>query len=143
MKALSIRQPWAWLIATGRKDIENRIWKTNYRGKFLIHAGKSFDWNFFYWVEDNKFNNNAVMAANAVVTHFGIEFGISRNASKITKAKDEFGAIIGQAELVYCFKNCKSIWAENEFWHWKISNPVTVAPIPHKGQLGLFEVENE
>jgi hypothetical protein len=38
VKALSIRQPWAWLIANGHKDIENRSWNTNYRGAFLIHA---------------------------------------------------------------------------------------------------------
>lgn len=38
MKALSIRQPWAWLILHGGKDIENRSWNTNFRGRFLIHA---------------------------------------------------------------------------------------------------------
>ncbi|HGW4085453.1 TPA: ASCH domain-containing protein [Klebsiella michiganensis] len=38
MKALSIRQPWAWLIANGYKDIENRNWDTKYRGQVLIHA---------------------------------------------------------------------------------------------------------
>ncbi len=41
MKALSIRQPWAWLVANGHKDIENRDWATNFRGRFLIHAAKS------------------------------------------------------------------------------------------------------
>ena len=43
MRALSIRQPWAWLIAEAVKDIENRRWATTYRGVFLIHAGKQFD----------------------------------------------------------------------------------------------------
>lgn len=38
MKALSIRQPWAWLIVNGHKDIENRSWPTRFRGKFLVHA---------------------------------------------------------------------------------------------------------
>lgn len=38
MKILSIRQPWAYLIANGGKDIENRTWRTKYRGPFLIHA---------------------------------------------------------------------------------------------------------
>lgn len=40
MKALSILQPWAWLIANGHKDIENRVWSTRFRGRFLVHAGK-------------------------------------------------------------------------------------------------------
>jgi hypothetical protein len=40
MRALSIRQPWAWLIVNGGKDIENRGWNTSFRGQFLIHAAK-------------------------------------------------------------------------------------------------------
>jgi hypothetical protein len=36
MKAISIRQPWASLIATGRKTIETRKWRTEYRGDILI-----------------------------------------------------------------------------------------------------------
>ena len=39
MKALTIQQPWAGLIACGAKRIENRTWKTNYRGPLAIHAG--------------------------------------------------------------------------------------------------------
>ena len=42
MKALSIRQPWAWLIANGHKKVENRNWKfePRQRGRFAIHAAK-------------------------------------------------------------------------------------------------------
>lgn len=40
MKAISIRQPFAWLIVNGYKDIENRSWDTKYRGLVLIHASK-------------------------------------------------------------------------------------------------------
>lgn len=39
MRALSIKQPWAGLIAAGYKNIENRSWATSFRGRFLIHAG--------------------------------------------------------------------------------------------------------
>ena len=39
--ALSIRQPWAWLIVHGFKDIENRDWPTNFRGRLLVHAGQT------------------------------------------------------------------------------------------------------
>ena len=38
--ALSIRQPWAWLIVHAGKDIENRNWSSKFRGRFLIHAAK-------------------------------------------------------------------------------------------------------
>jgi len=40
MKALTIRQPWASLVATGVKTIETRSWSTKYRGPLAIHAGK-------------------------------------------------------------------------------------------------------
>jgi activating signal cointegrator 1 len=42
--AITISQPWARLIANGDKRIENRIWKTDYRGPIAIHAGKGTQW---------------------------------------------------------------------------------------------------
>ena len=41
MKALSVRQPWANLIASGAKTIETRLWATPYRGPLLIVSSKS------------------------------------------------------------------------------------------------------
>lgn len=41
MKALTIKEPWATLIINEYKIYEFRSWKTNYRGKILIHAGKT------------------------------------------------------------------------------------------------------
>ena len=42
MKALSLTQPWATLVASGRKQVETRSWTTSYRGPLLIHAAKGF-----------------------------------------------------------------------------------------------------
>ena len=39
MKALTVSQPFASMIADGEKRVENRIWSTNYRGPLAIHAG--------------------------------------------------------------------------------------------------------
>jgi hypothetical protein len=39
--ALSVRQPWGWLIVNGVKDMENRSWCTHHRGPLLIHASLS------------------------------------------------------------------------------------------------------
>jgi len=41
MKALTLKEPWATLVVNGYKTYEFRSWKTNYRGKILIHAGMS------------------------------------------------------------------------------------------------------
>ncbi|EGQ13669.1 ASCH domain-containing protein [Prevotella pallens] len=41
MKTLSVRQPWASLLVSGLKDIENRTWAPNYKGRILIHASST------------------------------------------------------------------------------------------------------
>jgi hypothetical protein len=41
VKALSVRQPWAWAIIYALEDIENRGWPIHYRGDILIHAAKT------------------------------------------------------------------------------------------------------
>lgn len=41
MKGLTISQPYASLIASGQKWVENRTWGTSYRGWLAIHAGKT------------------------------------------------------------------------------------------------------
>jgi hypothetical protein len=43
VKILSIRQPWAYLIVNGSKNIENRSWPTKYRGPLLVHASLNID----------------------------------------------------------------------------------------------------
>ena len=53
MKALTIIQPWATLIASGHKMNETRSWKTNYRGEVLIHAGKNpKDYTSGFYIDD-------------------------------------------------------------------------------------------
>lgn len=42
MKALSLTQPWATLVAIGAKRYETRSWRTKYRGEIAIHASKGF-----------------------------------------------------------------------------------------------------
>ena len=50
-KALSINQPWAWLIVNGYKGVENRDWNTSYRGEFLVHAGKRIDHDAYDFIQ--------------------------------------------------------------------------------------------
>lgn len=42
MKAISLTQPWASLLAAGQKRVETRSWQTSYRGRLAIHASKGF-----------------------------------------------------------------------------------------------------
>lgn len=41
-RVLSVWQPFAWAIASGRKKVDNRKWRTAYRGVVYIHAGRTF-----------------------------------------------------------------------------------------------------
>lgn len=43
MKTITLKRPWATLVNEGIKKYEFRSWKTNYRGKILIHAGSGID----------------------------------------------------------------------------------------------------
>lgn len=43
MRVITLKQPWATLVAEGLKKYEFRSWKYNYRGEILIHAGKGID----------------------------------------------------------------------------------------------------
>jgi hypothetical protein len=43
VKALTVKNPWAYLICSGAKDIENRSWRTSFRGRVLIHAAAALD----------------------------------------------------------------------------------------------------
>jgi hypothetical protein len=49
MKCLSVAQPWAWAIIFGGKWIENRNWKTDYRGRLAVHASRNRNFGGFAW----------------------------------------------------------------------------------------------
>ena len=113
MKCLSIRQPWACLVM-GPKDVENRSWKTDYRGPLLIHAGLKYD-------------------PQGLSRQYIYEHGLF--AGRLIK-----GAIIGRVTLVDCVKGHPSKWAAPDCWNWILADPWLIKPIPYKGRLGLFDV---
>jgi hypothetical protein len=132
IKTLSIKQPWAFLIVAGYKDIENRTWQTAYRGRFAIHASGKFDYNFFEICNDRK-------ACEAVRDHFGL----IENSRKITKNKHELGAIIGTVELADIKESSDSEWYYSGNFAWILKNPKPfVNVIPNvKGKLNLWTFE--
>lgn len=116
--ALSIRQPWAWLIANGWKDIENRDWPTRFRGRFWIHAGKGMT------VEE--YEDCADMAEHCIIP--------------VTLPPFELlwrGGIVGTAELVDCVEDHPSYWFCGRYG-FVIRNAATTKFMPCKGALGFF-----
>lgn len=128
MKAITIKQPWASLIATGLKDIENRSWKTNYRGRVLIHAAAS------PVKERLAALNNKQLFDLMQRENWETEFENLPN-----------GAIVGSVEIVDCVQNHPSKWAQEGFWHWVLANPVLFPePITGvKGKLSFWEYDGD
>ena len=123
MKALSLKQPWAWALFAG-KDIENRSWSTSFRGKFLVHASKSWDEDGYCWLRSH--------------VHLLHSTGIFILPDK---SEFEMGGIVGVAELVDCVVSSDSPWFEDRYG-FVIENAKPLSFTPCKGRLNFFEVEN-
>ena len=129
MKAITIKQPWASLIVAGLKGIENRTWKTNYRGRVLIHAAAKP-------VKEGWSALNEMQLAR-VYSYKGKLYG---NNEELPSS-----AIIGSVEIVDCVQNHPSIWAERGVWNWVLANPVMFdEPITGvKGKLSFWDYDGE
>lgn len=138
MKAITVIQPWATLLATGKKRIETRSWKTNYRGEILIHAGKK--------------DMTDIMRQTIMEARYMEQAGVF-DEKQIT------GAIIGKANLVKCLQINEKIrdilreqypaeYAFGDFtpgrYAWVMEDPVLFdAPIPASGKQGLWNWEGD
>jgi hypothetical protein len=116
MKVIVIRQPWAWLIVHGFKNIENRSWNTRYRGTLLIQASATLP---------TKRNLE--------------EFRLFARERGVELPEDfELGGIVGMAQLEDCVIRSRSKWFEGPVG-WVLSKPRRLQFIPLKGRLGLFD----
>jgi hypothetical protein len=135
MKAITILQPWASLIACGAKQIETRSWKTSYRGPLAIHAAKAIpNINLFTpKVEKALWNQNT-----------------------------PFGKVIAIAELIDCQEMTmdkivlwRDVYGKDEIifgdftpgrYAWILSNIQAIKPVPAKGMQRIWnwagDIEN-
>ena len=129
MKALTLTQPWASLVALGFKRVETRSWATRYRGPLAIHAAKGFP----AWAR---------------------QFAEEERAIGRLPARLPFGAVICTVELIGCCP-AQDVALEvsglerhlGDFtwgrWAWLFepeSLRVLEEPIAAKGSLGLWEM---
>jgi hypothetical protein len=119
MKAISIRQPWAYLVAAGIKDVESRSRPTDYRGPLLIIAVKKTPAPEDLW-------DAAQLCKRQGVTLPSIF---------------EIGGIVGLAELVDCVTKSSSPWFNEGYYGHLLRQARPVPFIPYRGQLGLYDVE--
>lgn len=129
MKCISVRQPWAWLIIHGGKDIENRDWTTNMRGRVLVHASKGVS------TED-------IESATSIVADMP---DVDRLLAGIRSAcldAGQRGGIIGSVEIVDCVLSSPSPWFFGRFG-FVLRAPIALPFRPFKGALGFFDVPEE
>ena len=125
MKALTIKQPWASLIVNKYKRYEFRSWKTNYRGKILIHAGISTDKDAVKrFSEYNLDLINGAIIGEAELT----------NCIQVDDTFEE--KVLKENPFVYKRGNYSRKFA------WKLENIIKYdKPIPVKGKLGLWNYD--
>ncbi len=128
--ALSIKQPWAWLICKGYKDIENRDWKAPvkyYGERIYIHASLSkseMTGDILGWIVERL--------------NYGQKEALF---SGMREGKVSLGFIIGEATLKYCVDSSASKWFVGKYG-FVFADPVLYdKSIGCRGQLGFFKPE--
>jgi len=120
LKALSIKQPWAWLIMNGYKDIENRNNLKNFTGEFLIHAS----------LKPHKFDlTNPTTSENLAINHI-----LHENIDPM------YGGIIGYATITGFVEKSDSPWFIGKYG-LLIRDPKPLPFTPCKGKLSFFTPE--
>jgi hypothetical protein len=153
MKALSLTQPWATLVANGSKRIETRSWSTSYRGLIAIHASKGFPGYARECCYSRVFQG-------ALRINEGGQFYVSDLIKSLP-----LGSIIATANLVDCvttnypmsfsfdgtrmrpLSNSPEFafgdYSANRFMWFLEGVRKLPAPVPCKGALSLWEVPQE
>jgi|SRR5579862_1472300 len=113
MRCLSLRQPWASMVVSGRKDVENRSWRTNYRGPLLIHASRTVDRDACrdYGLDPDSLPTGVILG------------------------------VVTVANCTEPEKPCRSKWAKSGLYHWLLTDPRLLRrPVPVTGRVGFFKV---
>ena len=127
MKVLTIREPWASLIVNGYKKYEFRSWKTNYRGKILIHTSSIIDRDML----DRFSDYNLDYITGAIVGEAEIVDCILIDKDFNDKLRSDNPVVYGNSNHV-------------ETYAWKLDNVKKYDKVIYtKGKLGLWNYEME
>lgn len=155
MRALTLRQPWPWAIAEQGKNVENRPWRTRYRGLLAIHAGRALDGDVNE-IADAMLDQMAARALRAIAAECTLAQRITDRAKHMRLSR-----IHAVAELAGCHHSDEcmlpasavipgtwtgcSRWAVRGQWHFELRNVHALAePVPcHPGKLGLWRLPDE
>ena len=114
LRALSVKQPWAWAIMHAGKDVENRRRRVNVRGTIAIHASASPP-------SEADFEELEELVGRPVPRTLPI------------------GCVLGTVEVKDCVEDSPSKWAQGGSFHWVLGDAKPLdKPIPAKGAVGFW-----
>lgn len=144
MRALTLTQPWATLVAIGAKRIETRSWGTAYRGPLAIHAAKGFP----RWAKDTCCDPPfalALEAAGVAEIPTGVIVATCRLVSCLPTRELQENQIIEMDPAAGCddfnLNDQERAFGDYEpgRWAWLLADIKRTPPIPATGALGLWE----
>jgi len=121
MKTITVKQPWAWFIVQGFKDVENRTWSTRIRGRVLIHAAASPEPD----MDEIRDIWNAEIPECPIPDNLPL------------------GGIGGSVEIVGCVRDSQSDWAVPGQYHWLLQDAEPLAFKAARGKLGFWEFDEK
>jgi len=119
VKALTVRQPWAWAIFHAGKDVENRTWPTGFRGRLLIHAAKG--------------------CTKAEYADAADWIGAIMGRDVPPLAQIERGGIVGAVTVADCVSRSPSPWFVGDYG-FTLTDRRPLPFVPCVGALGLWRV---
>ena len=129
IRVLSLRQPWAWAVLNLGKNVENRVWSTNHRGPFLIHAAMGMTLGYYRTAVDF------------------IERTMNKSSATIgLPAYNDFkrGGIVGRASVTRILQPVRSgdptrvLWHMPEQYGFVLEDIESVRFLPWKGAQRFF-----
>lgn len=132
MKALTISQPYASLIARGQKWVENRTWGTEYRGPLAIHAGRGTQ--YLSTRELHRYPAGAVIAVASLRSCILLDYAREEAAKgKLPYTMRRDGLVAADLAALLAHEHTEGPYC------WILGDVRRIDPIPYAGQRGLWE----
>jgi hypothetical protein len=129
LKALTLRQPFAWSVFNAGKDVENRTWPCKVRGTIAIHAA--------YNQPDGVYALSSAFIRSVLKK-------LGKKCLRIPPlAKLERGAIVGLVDIVDCVDGSPSAWFEGPIGFVLANARLLPKPIPCEGKRRFFTLSGE
>lgn len=142
MKALSVKNPFAGLIVSGRKKYEVRSYKTKYRGPLAICSTKSRNYSELvqYSGEDDFEFRFRMWSAVEKYGVYEMPDGHILGLVNLVNVIPFTGGFVQERFSFVRLASAKELYPNRDLYLWVFSDAQTIKPIPIKGQLGIYNV---